>query len=66
MATLSDSGELAPRDAARAVAYAVAEASLRHRPLTDEALQDRLAEPLDAAGLAAARELGLRLAASCR
>lgn len=66
LATLFDSGELAPRDAARAVAYAVAEASLRHRPLTDEALQDRLAQPLDAAGLAAAREQGLRLAASCR
>lgn len=66
LATLSDSGELAPRDPARAVAYAVAEATLRHRPLTDDALQDRLAEPLDAPSLASARAQGLRLAASCR
>ncbi|MGM9481600.1 hypothetical protein ACS5PN_10450 [Roseateles sp. NT4] len=66
LATLHDSGELAPRDATLAVAYAVAEARTRHRPTSDERLRDRLAEPITDAELAAARAQGERLAASCR
>lgn len=66
LATLYDSGELAPRDAARALAYAVAEGALRHRPASDAALLGRLAEPVDEATLAAARVQGLALAAACR
>lgn len=66
LATLFDTGELAPRDAAEAVAYAVADGQLRRRPPSDAALRDRLAEPISDAELAAARERGLSLAAACR
>lgn len=66
LATLHDSGELAPRDATLAAAYAVAEGELRRRPPTDAALRDRLAEPIADAALAAARQQGLSLAAACR
>lgn len=66
LATLYESGELAPRDAARALAYAVAEGALRRHPATDTTLLDRLAEPVDEATLAAARVQGLALAAACR
>jgi len=66
LATLLDAGELAPRDAATAVAYAVAEGQLRRRPPSDESLRDRLAEPMADADLAAARVQGLGLVAACR
>lgn len=66
LATLYDAGELTPRDPARALAYAVAEGQLRRRPASDEALRDRLAEPVDDATLAAARQQGLSLAGACR
>lgn len=66
LATLYDSGELAPRDPALAVAYAVAEGRWRHRPPSDASLRDRLAEPIDDAALAVARQQGLALAAACR
>ncbi|MFG6467469.1 hypothetical protein [Roseateles sp. BYS87W] len=66
LATLQDSGELAPRSSTLAVAYAVAEGEWRRRPPSDAALRDRLAEPISDAALAAARQQGLRLAAACR
>lgn len=66
LATLYDGGELMPRDASQAVAYAVAEGQLRHRPPSDEGLRDRLAEPIEAAALNAARRQGLSLASACR
>ena len=66
LATLYDAGELMPRDAARALAYAVAEGQLRRRTLSDDSLRDRLAEPVTDAVLAGAREQGQRLAAACR
>jgi hypothetical protein len=65
LATLYDAGELMPRDATQALAYAVAEGQLRHRPPGDDALRDRLAEPATDAALAAARQQGQRLAAGC-
>lgn len=66
LATLYDSGELAPRDPSLAVAYAVAEGRWRGRGVSDASLRDRLAEPIDDAALAAARQQGLALAAACR
>ena len=66
LATLHDAGELAPRDAVQAVAYAVADGLVRHRPPGDELLRDRLAEPIADAELAAGRQQGERLAAACR
>lgn len=66
LATLYDAGDLTPRDATQAVAYAVAEGQLRRRPASDERLRDRLAEPMADADLAAARAQGERLAAACR
>ncbi|RTL40940.1 MAG: hypothetical protein EKK53_14570 [Burkholderiales bacterium] len=66
LATQYDSGELSPRDPGLAVAYAVAEGRLRGRPTSDASLRDRLAEPIDDAALAAARQQGLALAAACR
>lgn len=66
LATLYDAGELTPRDAAQAIAYAVAEGQLRRRPPSDDGLRDRLAEPIEAAALDAARRQGLSLAAACR
>lgn len=66
LATLYDSGELAPRDPSLAVAYAVAEGRWRGRGVSDASLRDRLAEPIDDAALAAARQRGLALAAACR
>ena len=66
LATLYDAGELMPRDGAQAVAYAVAEGQLRLRPASDDSLRDRLAEPIEAAALEAARRQGLSLAAACR
>ncbi|PTT80019.1 hypothetical protein DBR42_20270, partial [Pelomonas sp. HMWF004] len=66
LATLYDAGEVTPRDAAQALAYAVADGQLRHRPPSDDALRDRLAEPVDDATLAVARQQGQRLAAACR
>lgn len=66
LATLYDAGELTPRNAAQAVAYAVAEGQLRRRPPSDAALRDRLAEPIDDAALLAARQQGMAWAAACR
>ena len=66
LATLYDAGELMPRDATQALAYAVAEGQLRQRPPSDDALRDRLGEPTADAALAAARQQGLGLAAACR
>jgi hypothetical protein len=66
LATLYDAGELMPRDATRALAYAVAEGQLRRRTVSDDSLRDRLAEPVDDAVIASAREQGQRLAAACR
>ncbi|MFG6458174.1 hypothetical protein [Roseateles sp. BYS96W] len=66
LATLLDAGELTPRDAIAAVAYAVAEGQLRHRPPSDESLRDRLGEPIADADLEAARVRGLGLVAACR
>lgn len=66
LATLYDSGELAPRDAARALAYAVAEGELRHRQPSDAALRDRLAEPIDDTALTTARQAGFGLVSACR
>lgn len=66
LATLYDAGELMPRDATRALAYAVAEGQLRRLAVSDDSLRDRLAEPVDDAVIASAREQGQRLAAACR
>ena len=65
LATLYDAGELTPRNAVEAVAYAVAEGQLRRRPPSDDALRDRLGEPIADAALAAARQQGMSLAAAC-
>jgi len=65
LATLFDAGELTSRDAAAAVAYAVAEGQLRRRPASDASLRDRLGEPISDAALAAARQQGMSLAAAC-
>jgi hypothetical protein len=66
LATLYDAGEMTQRNAAQALAYAVAERQLRRRaPPSDAALRNRLAEPVDDAVLATARQQGQSLAAAC-
>jgi hypothetical protein len=66
LATLYDAGEMTQRNDARALAYAVAERQLRRRaPPSDAALRNRLAEPVDDAVLATARQQGQSLAAAC-
>lgn len=63
LATLSESGELAPADPAQALRYAVANAQVRGLPISTAALRDRFGEEVADADLAAAIPAGLALAA---
>lgn len=57
-----DAGQIVTRDPARSMAYAIAAADARHRPLTEQQLRERFGDEVAAADFAAGLQAGAALA----
>jgi hypothetical protein len=62
LATVYDAGQLTARDMRSSMAYSIAAAVPRKKPLTEEQWRDRYGEELSAADFDSARQLGAQLA----